>query len=99
MLENDDLDDLLTGETSERERVKMEHEYMHKAASHPIRRQLVREIGVFGATKEEIMGAVDIDDKVFKYHTEYLINGNLLIILNGKYSLTEKGLEILANIK
>lgn len=99
MLENDDIDSLLTGETSERERVKMEHEYMHKAASHPIRRQLVRQIGVFGATKEEILGAADLDDKVFKYHTEFLINGDLLSILDGKYFLTEKGLEILANIK
>jgi hypothetical protein len=36
---------------------------------------------------------------VFKYHTEYLINGDLLSILEGKYLLTEKGLEILSNIK
>ncbi|WP_370575144.1 hypothetical protein [Methanomethylovorans sp.] len=99
MLENDDLDSLLTGQTSERERVKMEHEYMHKAASHPVRRQLVRQIGVFGATKDEIKGAIDIDDKSFKYHTEFLINGDLLDLLEGKYFLTEKGLEMLSNIK
>lgn len=99
MLENDDLDNLFTEKPSERERVKMEHEYMHKAASHPIRRQIVREIGAFGATKDEVMKAVDIDEKVFRYHTEFLINGDLLSILEGKYFLTEKGLEILANIK
>jgi predicted transcriptional regulator len=99
MLENDDLDSLLTGQTSERERVKMEHEYMHKAASHPVRRQLVRQIGVFGATKDEIKGSIDIDEKSFKYHTEFLINGDLLNLLEGKYFLTEKGLEMLSNIK
>jgi predicted transcriptional regulator len=99
MLENDDLDSLLTGKPSERERVKMEHEYMHKAASHPIRRQIVREIGAFGATKDDILKAVDVDEKVFRYHTEFLINGDFLSILEGKYLLTEKGLEILANIK
>lgn len=98
MLEKDDLDDMLMAKPSERERVRMEHEYMHRAASHPVRRQLVRSIGAFGATEDEIREETDIDDKVFKYHTEYLMNGDLLNLVNGKYFLTEKGLEMLSNI-
>ncbi|TGC09479.1 hypothetical protein [Methanolobus halotolerans] len=98
MLEKDDLDDMIMAAPSERERVKMEHEFMHKAASHPIRRQLVKKIGVFGATKDEVQGETGLDDKIFNYHTEFLINGDLLNIVNGKYFLTGKGLEMLSNI-
>ena len=71
MIDDDDLDEMIMAQPSERERVKMEHECLHKAASHPVRRQLVKAIGVFGATKEEIMESVDIDDNAFKYHTEF----------------------------
>ncbi|MDW7733487.1 MAG: hypothetical protein SCH66_13800 [Methanolobus sp.] len=98
MLEEDDLDDMIMTKPSERERVKMEHEFMHKAASHPVRRQLIKKIGAFGATKEEIQEETGIDDKVFKYHTEFLINGDLLNLVNGKYFLTDKGLEMLSNV-
>jgi len=98
MLEEDELDDIIMTKPSERERVKMEHEFMHKAASHPVRRQLIKKIGAFGSTKDEIQQDTDIDDKLFKYHTEYLMNGDLLNLVNGKYFLTEKGLELLSNI-
>ncbi|MBN2111277.1 MAG: hypothetical protein JW705_09380 [Methanosarcinaceae archaeon] len=98
MSEKDDLDDMIIAEPSERERVRMEHEFMHKAASHPVRRQLVKRIGAFGATKDEILVDVEMDDKVFKYHTEFLMNGDLLDLVNGKYFLTDKGLEMLSNI-
>ncbi|WP_406662104.1 hypothetical protein V7O66_05810 [Methanolobus sp. ZRKC3] len=98
MIDDDDLDNMIMAEPSERERVKMEHEFLHKAASHPVRRQLVKAIGVFGGTKEEVMESMNIDDNAFKYHTEFMINGDLLNIVDGKYSLTEKGLEMLETI-
>ncbi len=98
MIEDDDLDNMIVAEPSERERVKMHHEFMHKAASHPVRRQLIKKIGVFGATREEIRETVDIDDTAFKYHTEFMINGDLMNLIEGKYSLTEKGMEILETI-
>ncbi|WP_406657190.1 hypothetical protein V7O62_01180 [Methanolobus sp. ZRKC2] len=98
MIEKDDLDDMIMAEPSERERVKMEHEFLNKAASHPVRRQLVKKIGAFGATKDEIQEDVELDDKSFKYHTEFLMNGDLLNLVNGKYFLTEKGLEMLSII-
>lgn len=98
MLDDDELDDLLTAKPSERERVKTEHELIHKAASHPVRRQLIREIGAFGATKAELLERTELDGKVFKYHTEFLINGEFLNIMEDKYFLSDKGLELLANI-
>ncbi|WP_094226630.1 hypothetical protein [Methanolobus psychrotolerans] len=98
MLNDDELDDLLTAKPSERERVKTEHELIHKTASHPVRRQLIREIGAFGATKAELLERTELDGKVFKYHTEFLINGEFLNIMEDKYFLSDKGLELLANI-
>ncbi|MBP1908638.1 winged helix-turn-helix domain-containing protein [Methanolobus bombayensis] len=92
---DDDLDDLLDAKPSERERVKAEHELAHKAASHPIRRQLIRAIGAFGATRSEILENTDLDEKVFKYHTEFLINGEFLNKIEDKYSLSNKGIELL----
>jgi len=95
MLDDDDLDYLPDAKLSERERVKAEHELAHKAASHPVRRQLIRVIGAFGATKAEIMENTDIDEKVFRYHTEFLINGEFLDLLEEKYFLSDKGIELL----
>jgi hypothetical protein len=92
---DDDLDSLLDTKPSERERVKAEHELAHKAASHPIRRQLIRAIGVFGATRSEILENTELDEKVFKYHTEFLINGEFLNLIEEKYSLSDKGIELL----
>ncbi|MEZ5333841.1 MAG: hypothetical protein R2741_00640 [Methanolobus sp.] len=96
--DEDDLDYLLDAKPTERERVKAEHELIHKAASHPVRRQLIREIGAFGATKAELLETTELDENVFKYHTEFLINGEFLNIIEDKYSLSDKGIELLDNI-
>lgn len=98
MLDDDELDDLIIARPSERERVKAEHELIHKAASHPVRRQLIKEIGAFGDTKVNLLESSGLDEKVFKYHTEFLINGEFLNIIEDKYFLSDKGLELLANI-
>lgn len=98
MLDDDELDSLMGAQPSERERVKAEHELIHKAASHPIRRQLIREMGAFGSTRTDLLERTELDEKVFKYHTEFLINGEFLNIIEEKYFLTDKGLELLANI-
>lgn len=98
MLDDDELDEFITARPSERERVKAEHEIIHKAASHPVRRQLIKEIGAFGAKKAALLESSGLDEKVFKYHTEFLINGEFLNISEDKYFLSDKGLELLANI-
>ena len=98
-LDDDDLDVLFTENNSERERVKKEHEYLNKASSHPVRRQIVGQIGVFGATMDEIVKALNIDVNGFKYHADFLSKGDFIAIREGKYFLTDKGLDMLANIK
>ncbi len=95
---DDELDDLPEIEPSEREKVKAEHELAHKAASHPIRRQLIREIGACGATKADILENTGLDEKVFRYHTEFLINGEFLNLVDDKYFLSNKGVDLLGSI-
>ncbi len=98
MLDDDEEDYLPETVVSEREKVRTEHELAHKAASHPIRRQLIREIGAFGATRDELLERTELDEKVFKYHSEFLINGEFLNLLENKYFLSDKGLELLSCI-
>jgi len=41
---------------------------------------------------------VDIDDASFKYQAEFLMSGNFLKVEDDQYRLTDKGLDMLANI-
>lgn len=97
-VEDDELEEMMMAAPSAREIKKKDHEMLNKAASHPLRRKLVKSIGVFGKTKEDIQNDVDIDDASFKYQTEFLMSGNFLKIEDNQYRLTDKGLDMLANI-
>ena len=97
-IEDDELEEMMMAAPSPREAKKMDHELMHKVASHPVRRDIVKSIGVFGKTKEEVMNAVNIDDASFKYQTDVLFSANFLKIEDDQYRLTDKGLDMLANI-
>lgn len=98
MVENDELEEMMMAAPSAREIKKNDHVMLNKAVSHPLRRKLVKSIGVFGKTKDDIQGEIDIDDASFKYQTEFLVNGTFLKVENGLYKLTDKGLDLLANI-
>ncbi len=97
-VEDDELEEMMMAAPSAREIKKKDHEMLNKAASHPLRRKLVKSIGVFGKTKEDIQNDVDIDEASFKYQTEFLMSGNFLKIEDNQYRLTDKGLDMLANI-
>ena len=98
MVEDDELEEMMMAAPSAREIKKKDHEMLNKAVSHPLRRKLVKSIGVFGKTKDDVQGEMDIDDASFKYQTEFLVNGTFLKVENGLYKLTDKGLDLLANI-
>ncbi|HJH32357.1 MAG TPA: hypothetical protein C5S50_09345 [Methanosarcinaceae archaeon] len=97
-MEDDELEEMMMAAPSARESKKKDHEMLNKAVSHPLRRNLVRSIGVFGKTKKEIQGEIDIDDASLKYQAEFLMSGNFLKVENDLYRLTDKGLDLLANI-
>ena len=97
-VEDDELEEMMMAAPSVRETKKMDHEMLNKAASHPLRRKLVKSIGVFGKKKEDIQNDVDIDDASFKYQTEFLLSGNFMKVEDSQYRLTDKGLDLLAII-
>lgn len=98
-VEDDDLEEMMMAAPSPREAKKMDHELMHKVASHPLRRNIVKSIGVFGKTKEDIISDANINDSSFKYQTDVLFSAKFLKIEDDQYRLTDKGLDMLANIK
>ena len=97
-VEDDELEEMMMAAPSPREAKKMDHEVMHKVASHPLRRSIVKSIGVFGKTKEDIISDVNIDDSSFKYQTDVLFSAKFLKTEDDQYRLTDKGLDMLANI-
>ena len=98
MINDDELEEMIIAVPSAREIKKNDHEMMNKAVSHPLRRKLLRSIGVFGKTKGDVQGEMDIDDASFKYQTEFLVNGTFLKVEDGLYKLTDRGLDLLASI-
>lgn len=97
-VDDDDLEEMMMAAPSPREAKKMDHEVMHKVASHPLRRNIVKSIGVFGKTKEEIISDVNMDNSSFKYQTDVLLSAKFVKIEDEQYRLTDKGLDMLANI-
>ena len=95
----DELDDLIMQKPSEGDRVRMEHEMLDKAASHPIRRQIVRSIGVFGKAEADIKAEVETDANTLKYHIDFLKNANIVVIKDELFRLTDSGVDMLASIK
>ncbi|MGP8322144.1 MAG: hypothetical protein ACT6FE_07490 [Methanosarcinaceae archaeon] len=98
MDEDDELEEMMMAAPSAREKKKMEHDMLNKAVSHPLRRKLVKSIGVFGKIKADIQSDLDIDDASLKYQIEFLMSGNFLKVENDFYRLTDNGLDLLANV-
>ncbi|WP_440952319.1 hypothetical protein [Methanococcoides sp. FTZ1] len=92
----DELDDMIMQRPSEGERVKKEHEMLDKAASHPIRRKMVKTIGAFGKPEEQLKAELEVDDDAFKYHMDFLKNANIVVIKEDIYRLTDAGIDLLA---
>ena len=97
-MDDDELEEMMMRGPSTREAVKIEHETIKKAASHPLRRKVIESIGVFGKTGDQIKENVDIDDNGLKYHTDFLINSGFLLLEDGTYKLTEKGINLLSDM-
>lgn len=95
MVEKDDLDDVIMAKPGPREAKKMEHDMLNRAASNPVRRKIIKEIGIYGASKEELLKNLGLQETAFKFQIDYLLHQELVKEDTGKYRLTDKGLEIL----
>ncbi len=97
-ISDDELEAMLERRPSVREAKVADHELMVKALEHPVRRKMIKAIGVFGKKKVEIQKEVGVDDAVFNFQIDFLTKGNYLKIEGDNFRLTDRGLVLLSNI-
>ncbi len=97
-ISDDELEAMLERRPTVREAKVDDHALMVKALEHPVRRKMIKAVGVFGKTKGELQKEAGVDDAIFNFQTDFLIKGNYLKIEGDTYRLTDRGLVLLSNI-
>ncbi len=95
---DDELESMLERRPSMREAKVADHELMVKALEHPVRRRMIKSIGVFGKKKGELQKEVGVNDAIFNFQTDFLIKGGYIRIEGDTFRLTDRGLVLLSNI-
>lgn len=98
-ISEDELEAMLERKPTVREAKVDDHALMVKALEHPVRRKMIKTIGVFGKNRSELKKDVGVDDAMFNFQTDFLIKGNYLKIEGDIYRLTDRGLVLLSNIQ
>ena len=96
-ISDDELEAMLERKPTVREAKVDDHALMVKALEHPIRRRMIKAIGVFGKKKDELQKEAGVDDAVFNFQTDFLMKGNYLKIEGDTFRLTDRGLVLLSN--
>jgi hypothetical protein len=77
-----------------------DHQMMFKTLENPLRRRIVKSIGAFGKTKNEIIKELGISESQLKFQLDYLVKECYAEVDGEKVRLNTKGMqELLANIK
>ncbi len=77
-----------------------DHREMFRALENPLRRKIVKSIGAFGKTKEQIMKELNISESQLNFQLDYLIKECYAEVFGNTCRLNTKGLqELLVNIK
>jgi hypothetical protein len=97
-ISDDELEAMLERKPTVREAKVDDHALMVKALEHPIRRRMIKAIGVFGKEKSGLQKEVGVDDAMFNFQTDFLMKGNYLKIEGETFRLTDRGLVLLSNI-
>ncbi len=97
-ISDDELEAMLERKPTVREAKVDDHALMVKALEHPIRRRMIKAIGVFGKEKSELQKEVGVNADVFNFQTDFLMKGNYLKIEGDTFRLTDRGLVLLSNI-
>ncbi|HEY9246019.1 MAG TPA: hypothetical protein VIO11_04145 [Candidatus Methanoperedens sp.] len=97
-ISDDELEEMLERRPSVREAKVQDHELMVKALEHPIRRKMIKAIGVFGKNKIDLEKEIGVNEAVFKFQTDFLTKGNYIRIEEDMFKLTDRGLVLLSNI-
>ncbi|NHW23906.1 MAG: hypothetical protein HA489_06635 [Archaeoglobales archaeon] len=80
---------------AEKVRDKEHHERLFKASMSPARREIVRAIGIQGKSMDELKNELKLSDFQLKFNLDWLIREGFVKKENGKYRLTEDGVELL----
>ncbi|MFQ6119600.1 MAG: hypothetical protein ACE5KE_06915 [Methanosarcinales archaeon] len=75
-----------------------EHVLMFKTLENPLRRKIIKEIGVFGKTKSELKKELNLSDFQLKFQLDFLIHGCYVEMDGDTCKLTERGVDLLSNI-
>lgn len=97
-ISDDELEAMLERRPTVREAKVADHELMVKALEHPVRRKMIKTIGVFGKRKDELKKEIGVTDAIFDFQTDFLMKGNYLKIEGDTMRLTDRGLVLLSNI-
>lgn len=97
-ISDDELEAMLERRPTMREAKVADHELMVKALEHPVRRKMIKTIGVFGKKKDDVKKEVGATDSNFDFQTDFLIKGNYLKVDGDTLRLTDRGLVLLSNI-
>lgn len=57
---------------------------------------MVKTIGAFGKSEDQLKAELEVDDKSFKYHMDFLKSANIVVIKEDIYRLTDAGIDLLA---
>lgn len=73
-----------------------DHALEVKIMMSPHRRKMISRIGVYGATREELQEATDLDDTQLRFNIEFLLHTDVARKEDGKYYLTkDRGMALL----
>jgi coproporphyrinogen III oxidase-like Fe-S oxidoreductase len=97
-ISDDELEAMLERKPTVREAKVDDHALMVKSLEHPVRRKMIKTIGVFGKTKGELKKELGVDIAMFDFQVDFLIKGNYLKVEGDNFRLTERGLVLLSNI-
>ena len=97
-ISDDELEAMLERKPTVREAKVDDHALMVRALEHPVRRNMIKGIGVFGKKKSELKKEMGVDETIFNFQVDFLIKGNYLKIEGDTCRLTDRGLVLLSNI-
>jgi len=97
-ISDDELEAMMELKPTVREAKVDDHALMVKALEHPVRRKMIKTIGVFGKEKTELKKEVGVDSTTFNFQIDFLMMGNYLQTEGEIIRLNDRGLVLLSNI-
>ncbi|MDW7725972.1 MAG: hypothetical protein SCH70_02485 [Candidatus Methanoperedens sp.] len=97
-IDDDELETMLERQPTAREATVAEHELRVKALDHPLRRRMIKAIGVFGKKRDELKKELGVSDTLLDFQKDFLVRGEFLEVEGDTFKLTDMGLALLSNI-